>query len=469
MKRLSNYIILLLICLITVACSESSSSESTVLNVEPSSLTFSSEGGTASLSISSNTDWSITASNTDIQVLPASGSGNKTVQVTVPKRQTIRQIESKLIIKSNDGAVIRNVSIIQEGYLVSGGELRVSNHGKSMALSGKAQALDSLVIYSNAPWELRGPEWIEVYNGKRWLALSPSQAVISGNSTSTDANPGGNTILYIRTAQVNNNESSREAVLTLSQPYSGDMKWEIQLMQLGKHRVAPNLFVSLADGAAMNWTCGNDVNNFFWTISTESLTESDISLSKISQWSSVEDLSYISYWWGLNENTHYYIYTAVQDAQALWYLDSYSFTTGSSKNQAIAAIENVSNDSKGWSWQVRPNELCKLYTIIAWTNPELFDAPDVFLAWIIRSNGFMVYRLEEGEDYHNYTWGINDPIQIVTWGIGSNVTNMSGIISRYRSIDYNNSRANDDVSTYPKVKSVKVDWESLKGSVYRIK
>lgn len=470
--KLYNLFITLSLIILLSACSESDSTETTTLNVEPGSLTFSYEGGTASLTVTSNTDWSISASNEDIKLTPSSGSGNKTVQVTVPRRELTEQIESKLVIKSSDGAVIRNVSIIQEGLLISGGLLRFGNHSGSLSIDGKAQAVDSIVIVSNAPWELRGPEWIEVYNKDRWTALSTSRAMVSGNATVTDKDVSGSTKLYIRTAQKNDSETNRQDVLTLSQPYSGDMKCDLIVVQLGKHMVYPCRLLYLADGVATDWKYGADVKAFHWLVTKNTLNNSDLTQDKVvSSWPSVSvEPGIFSAWSGLDENSQYNIYTWVQDGQS-YHWSSTVFSTESSKNQAIAAIKNVNHDGNKWKWQIFPNEYCKLYTVWATDNQYgLFDAPDVYLAWLLHYYfGYSLLQPNPNSAYDEYSWAINTPIQIISWGIGQDGTKMASVISRYRTIDHSNARwSNNDISPFNAI-SAKIDMELLRKSLRRIK
>lgn len=453
-----------------LSCSEKSSNDTVNLTVEPSSLTFSSDGGTANLTITSNTDWSITTSSEEIKAVPSSGSGNKIVQVNVPQRKIIEQRNDKLVIKSSDGSVIHNIDIIQEGYITSGEELRVSNQGNYMAFSGKAQSLDSLKIISSAPWELRGPEWIEAYNGSRWVSLSSSRAMITGNATLLGSNEG-TTIVYIRTA--NNNQSAEDQVgeLILSQQYSGNLKYNINIIQLGVYRVAPNLMSLLSDGMATNWKFGNEVESFYWTVTTKAHSAVDPTEDKNSEWvptSSDEHL--VSWWTGLEENTTYNINICTQSRQRHWYYDSYYFKTGSSKNQALAFIENVYNDGTMWRWQVRPNERCKLFAIIGWDDPDLFYVPDVYLSWLIQSMGFPLSRLQEGNTYNSYSWKNNNPIQLVSWGVGKEMestgTHISSVITRYRTIDHSSVRSQYKDGSSTVVGSTTVDNESIKKSMH---
>lgn len=458
------------ICMIGfVSCSESSPTETTTLTVDPLTLTFTTDGGTADLTINSNAKWSITASNEDIQVSPSSGSGNQVVKVTVPQRKLIEQIESKLVVKTSDGAVIRNVSIIQEGLLVSGGLLRFGNHNGAMTIDGKAQSVDSLVIISNAPWELRGPEWIEVYQDGKWIALSTARAMIMGNETVNESNVQGGETLYIRATQDNNSVDYKEDVLTLSQPYSGDLKCELIVIQLGKYGVFPNSLLYLATGMATDWKVGTGVKKFYWQVTKNTLTTEDMA-PVFSSWPTVniEDVN-VSYWWGLEENTLYNVYTWVQDGDS-YFWNSYYFTTGSTTNQAIADIKNVYQDGNIWRWEIWPNEYCKLFSLWASDDQNLFNEPDVYVAWIVEYVvKAQLIRLPEGE-HGNYWWEKNAPIQIISWGTGQDGTKMADIISRYYTNDgpANARKCESDIPSV-KANSKKIDIESIKKSFYKIK
>ena len=142
MKKLFFYLATFFAAFILIACSESKADDS-YLNVDPGTLTFSAEGGTGNFTIKSNTNWSISMDNSNIQVSPTNGTGDQTVQVTVPASKDIQQKETKLMIKTNNGAVIRNLNVIQEGYLLTGGTLKVTNHSNYLMMNGAKEDLDS--------------------------------------------------------------------------------------------------------------------------------------------------------------------------------------------------------------------------------------------------------------------------------------------------------------------------------------
>lgn len=474
MKKLLYLLSTLFYSFIVISCSESSSSN-TYLNVDPGSLTFPATGGTASFMISSNTGWTITKDNENVQVSPSNGSGDQTVQVTVPSTNNIQQQETILMIKSTDGAVIRNVKVAQEGYFLEGGTLKVTNHSNILTFNGVAKDVDSLTILSNAPWELKGPEWIEAYNGSRWVALSPTRAMISGNAT-TETDQSRTSKLYIRTVSINSDEIDRNDILTLSQPYSGDLKVQINIWQLGRHHAASNVYIPLATGIATDWKCGCDVKTIYARLFTSEMSNSQLDAELVGdnakKWlpSSPDE---VAYWTGLNESSSYFLYTVGVDANNSYnYIHGLQIFTGSSKDQAIASFKNVNFDGKKWSWQIDMNEYCKGFFEWAMIEPETFYYSDELLAW------FFSYRLHDDEltkehvmwtSFENAEIEYNGHIQLITWGIGQDGTKMAGVLSRYRSIDHYKTRSEENFAVVPIAQSVPKDIKAFEKALIRIK
>ena len=474
MNRKINFILSYFAALFIISCSESSTSE-TYLNVEPSTMNFTADGGSANFTITSNTSWTISMVNSNVQVSPTSGSGDQIVQVRVPESKDIQQKETKLMIKTNDGTVVRNLSVIQEGYLLTGGTLDVTNHSNMLVLNGTAKDVDSLIILSNAPWELRGPEWIEAYNGSRWVTLSPTRAMISGNAIA-ETSESRTTHILIRTASTNEDELDRNDFLILSQPYSGDLKVNINIMQLGKHRVSSNTYVPLATGIATDWKYGADVKTIYARLFNKELSNSEldyeISGDNKSKWEKCAPDNVTS-WTSLEENSTYWLYTIGLDAGNNYYsIHGVQVFTVSSQNQAIASFKNVYFDGTKWHWEINMNEYCKGFFQWVLINPETFNYTDELLAW------FFSYRLHDSEltkehdlftlfEYSEIEY--NGHIQLITWGIGQDGVRMSGVISRYRSIDYYETRGLGHNEDAPRSMSVPKDILFSEKSFIKIK
>ena len=303
------------------------------------------------------------------------------------------------------------------------------------------------MILSNAPWEIRGPEWIEAYDGNRWVALSPTRAMVSGNAT-TETDEERTTKLYLRTLSQNEDEVDRNDILTLSQPYSGDLKLEITVLQLGKYRVSSNTYVPLAYGLATDWKCGVGVK----TVASR-LFLSEVPTAELDNYLSGEesknwllcDPEAIASWDNLNEETTYWLYTVGLDENKQYHIiHGIQVFTSSSKNQALATFKNVKYDGGIWHYEIDMNDYCKGFFEWGMVDPETFYWNDPTIAWFF---SYMLHDSELTKEFMLWTsfeYGemeYDGHIQLVTWGVGQDGIKMSGVIDRYRSIDYYEARS----------------------------
>lgn len=467
----SNYLITLSLITLLSACSENSS-EDIYLNVDPSAITIPSEGGHTEFYVSSNTSWSISSEEPDIWISPNSGTGDREVQVSLRRSQSAKQREVRLVVKSQDGSIVRNVIVQQEGVFLSGATLTVTNHNNLLPFAGIAGDVDSLMILSNLPWQVKGPEWIEAYNGSRWVALSPNRATVQGG---TDAKEGTQTTtLLLRTSKKNDQEESLVDKIILTPTYDDlDIQLEMNILQLGKHRVSPNITVCLASEIATDWKCGSDVDYFACYLSDRIYSDNELNSDIISKWD-ISKPDYINGWDGLKENTMYYIYSVGIDKNNNYVSSSYTaYSTQTSQNQPIANISDVSFADSKWSWRITRNSFCNGYIQWGTTNSEFFDYNTGILAWFITdilhdeaSQKDMLYYYSDMTD----TWETPYHIQLLTWGIGANTNKLSYVLDRYRSKDYFSSTTRDFIpSSLPKGQTVKKDIEDFRKNVIRIR
>ena len=274
MKQYYHLSILPLLFLLVVACSEDSA-KTPELEVTPTLLEFPSEGGFCTFEIKSNTNWTITYDNPDMLVSPQSGSYNKTVTVTLPASSSIEELQYLIAVKP-EGGVATNVRVKQAGQFISGDvTLKVNNYEGYVTFGGEGGDLDSLRIMSNVSWLLYGPEWIEAWDGKRWVPLSQTSAVIKGSRT-TDKDAEGTMLQLLRTKSSNTSEDYKMADLILKPAYSGtDVQVTLTALQLGRHMAVPNYVVSLSDGIATDWEVGADVKTIGVYLSDKPLGAND--------------------------------------------------------------------------------------------------------------------------------------------------------------------------------------------------
>ncbi len=470
-KSVYTLLLIFSICFL-FACSENGTTEDIYLTVSPSVVTIPSEGGSGEFIVSSNTSWTITTDRPDIWISPISGTGDREVKVSIGRSQSAKQTEERLVIKSKDGSIVRNVSIQQEGILISGAILAVTNHGNILPFSGNVGDIDSLMILSNIPWQIKGPEWIEAYNGNRWVALSPNRATVQGGA---DAGEGNSTTkLLLRTAKQNQEEESLEDKIILSPTYDDlDMQSEIKVMQLGKHFVAPNNTIILASEIATDWKCGSDVECFVYLLSDHLLSDDEMSTEAISSWSySLPD--YVNGWSDLKEETMYYIYAFGIDKDNKYVASTITgFSTQTSKDQPLAAIKDVSLSNSIWSWNIVKNNFCNGYTLWKTTNTDWFNYSTGILAWFLND---MMHDETQMSDFKYYSSDIKDSwetpyhILLLTWGWGTNTNKTSNILDRYCSKDYYESETRSfDKSSTIKSHAVKKDVFAFRNNIVRIK
>lgn len=462
------YSLIILTGFLFSACSEKESNSE--LNVAPSTLLFPSTGGSNSFIITSNTSWSVSCDDSEVSFTPTSGSGDGTVQVTMQASNSIEQQQYKILIKTNDGQVLRNVTIQQEGRFISQDvTLQVTNYADVVIFGGTENDLDSLRILSNVPWQIKGPEWIEAWNGSRWVALSQSRATVQGDAT-TNQNAEGTKLVYLRTVSNNSSSNDKSDIITISPSYDDGTKVELWAWQLGRYSAQPNIVISLANGIACDWECGSDVDNIATILSSRRYTDDELNNISNNAWHITPSTNLTS-WSSLNENTIYYMYMMGVDKSGIGHnIYETAYQTGTSKNQALASIENASYTDGQWKWNTQPNDYCKGYYMWVSTMNQFFVAPDAILAWFMNNfthdesqlNSYFNMLYEGGS--FNITTDLH--ILVVTWAAGNNYNHPSYLISRFCSYDSEktSTRNGNKESFY----SMNKDCDVFKNSIIKV-
>lgn len=466
------YLLVLMMCMLFSACCEEVNKSE--LRVSPSTLTIPSTGGSNTFLITSNTSWTVSCDNPEVSLSPTSGSKDGTIQVSLKATTSVEKQQYKVLVKTNDGQVLQNVIIEQEGRFISQDvTLQVTNYSDIILFGGAANSMDSLRILSNVPWQIKGPEWIEAWNGSRWVALSQSRANVQGDAT-TNQDAEGTKILRLRAKSSNTSNNDRYDFITITPTYEGDAKVELTAYQLGMYSVQPNVVIALSDGLACDWECGAGIKQFAINLSDKRLTDSEI-INSVLNWSMAEP-NYITSWWNLKENTIYYLNMVGIDKSGNYcdVISETAFQTGTSQAQALASIENPTYADSKWSWQTKMNEYCKGYYMWVTTNNNFFNTCNAELAWYmaywthdeeILKNNFPMYYKDDSfsltTEYH---------ILIVTWAAGHNLNHPSYLIDRYCS--YDNVTASSRKSDYcnePICNMNSLDVEGFMKSFTRIK
>lgn len=455
MKKYVICFSLLAVVALLSACSESSS-EQTYLDVDKTTIIIPAEGGTETLRISSNSSWSIRTDNPNLSISPMSGSGNADVKVSLPGTWDTKENSCRLTINTSDGAVIKNVVVTQRSKYLEGAIMKVTNHVKEITFGGEARHVDSLVILSNIPWQLKGPEWIEVYNGTRWVALSPTKAVFnSGNDVKLDE---AHTV-QLRTLARNESDDNMVGTLSLTPIYEGDTSFEIEAVQLGRYGVVPDRVLNMCHSiACAYWKVGVGVDRFAAQMTNSEFTDEELTDEEVNSWE-IWDLDEVCSVGGLEAGREYFIYTAGIDKNGKYHLNHRVIKTQPNVNQANVAIENVEFDGNRLAWDTKMNEYCAGYLQIAINN--LMDASDALLAFLLYSNNQEVPRYQESGHFVLRT--DNKDAQILTWGIAKGSNTLSGLLGRYKTHYYNSAPARNGAQAVPVLK--KVSNEDLKNAI----
>lgn len=429
----------------------------TALTASVDQLEFAQGGGEQFFTVECNTSWSISSPESFITVTPSQGSGTQTVKVTVAKEdvQYASDRTYVLVIRSSDGASMVNVKVLIKGIVVNGKMIRITNHSNMSYIGGYVNAEDSLLIVSNVDWELRGPDWIEAFDGSRWRQLSLERGNVSGKATGEE----DLTFVKIRTTTANNEENNRNGTITICEKLTGEVPYSFTLSQVGMHVVVPRLIISVNNGICTDFVVGNDVKSFYCNFSSEQpKRDAWGQLQDYDTWLNLEpDELYITK--NNTENTMYYLTTIAvtknNTISSQWYQTQ--CMTSSTWNQPEAPIEKIYIQDDTWHFKIGMNDLTSVYILWIDVDPtkELYDYWDAELAWRL----FVLplsSNIPETEVYgaliepiENNFVSYNGYLQMVTWAMskGSDARR-SSIMDRFISIKDSQRRTSSGYAPY---------------------
>ena len=198
---------------------------SSVLNVSPAVLSFGASSGSQTITVTSNTAWTVSESLTWLSLSGSGGTNNGSITVTCEPNTTSAQ-RSGTIIFSGTNALSQIVTVFQEG---SSTFMTVSPTSLSFNATASSQ---NLTISSNTNWILA--------ESLDWLSLS--------------ATNGSNNGTVVVTASANISSSMRSGTITISG--SGVSSQTVTVSQS-----ANSLFLTVSTNA-INFVTGGGVNTF---------------------------------------------------------------------------------------------------------------------------------------------------------------------------------------------------------------
>ena len=229
----------------TVTISQQGATVQKTLTVSKSSINLGHAANSSStFNVTSNTSWSVTGDKSWMHFSPPSGTGNKTVTITVDENTSTSPRSGTVTVKTSDNSIAKTVAITQQGATVQK-TLTVSE--SSIILSHAANSSGTFNVTSNTSWSVTGD--------KSWIHFSPSS--YSGNKT------------IIITVDENTSTSSRSGTVTIKTSDNSISK-TVAITQQGANE-QKNLTVSRSSitlGYAANSSgTFNVTSNTSWTTS----------------------------------------------------------------------------------------------------------------------------------------------------------------------------------------------------------
>lgn len=237
--------------------------------------------------------------------------------------------------------------------------------------------MDSLKIRSNVAWEVKGPAWIEAWDGERWRPLSQERGIIKGQ---------GIACVYIRTVGDNKEEDDIEDILSVSEQYTGEYKYAINVEQMGRLKTRPNSVQVLADGLAFEWICGCDVETIYFRVTDKEMKGT--SKEEVRQTFDVTYPDYINSIDDMRANQTRVIETWCEDNQGIMgrYQNFYTMTSSNGKVRAKTDIVNaIQIAGNQWRIYTQPDEETQSFYVYATNNPNsafVYNTPILYHIYI---------------------------------------------------------------------------------------
>ena len=127
-------------------------------------MQFSSDGNTQSITVSSNTAWTVAVAGGDgwLMVTPVSGTNDGIIQVTVAKNTTTEARTASITVAEISGTVRKETVQVQQAP--PGSYLSISTNSMQFSSDGNTQ---SIVVQSNTSWAVSK-------SSADWLTITPA-------------------------------------------------------------------------------------------------------------------------------------------------------------------------------------------------------------------------------------------------------------------------------------------------------
>lgn len=123
----------------------------TNLAASPGSLAFAPVGETAQLTITANSDWSLSASSW-LTLSKTSGSGNATLNVTVAENTSASKRSGQVLLKNSVGTTVQTIAVTQDAYTLTLSPTELYFDPAAGVKSFAVATNTSWTVLSTVPW-----------------------------------------------------------------------------------------------------------------------------------------------------------------------------------------------------------------------------------------------------------------------------------------------------------------------------
>lgn len=415
MKKM-NLLLVLLMCFMGISCSKDDPS---MVSVSVSSVKLTAVAGSQPISITSNTDWTVSGGASWLTLTPSYGSGNASIVVTATENKDFTPRSCTLTISTADGEASESVAVMQEAS-----ELKLSVDVYELNFSEIKGDLQHLGITSNSEWRITGkPEWLDL-----------SSTSGSGNAT-----------IKLTTNEFNNSSSARQETLVVT---ANDASIEVKVVQkaglVADCVVELTDVVILSDAIAFGSEYGSSVSYYY----VGYLDKSEVGRMTDDEIIEVLDTKFERYTpsdnWVLSfndlESQHdYVVYTVAYDKNGKrGELIAKNIRTKSGVHQPFVSIENVSYDSSYWYWDTVIGAYSSKYYQWVMTGDNTTDywsKVNAIVAWrfayYMKKYPDSYGAILQSDEWYRERKSSERYIQIVTWGADSS-DNLAGVINNQK-------------------------------------
>lgn len=400
------------------------------LEVSSEEVSLEYDGGDKTISITSNSSWTITGAKTWLKVNPLSGQGDMPVVISANSENTsLTPRECELTIATYDGTVTKQVKVIQ-GATQAALSVDIDN----LTLSSSSGSVRTFNILSNDSWTITGcPDWLEL-------------SAVAGS---------GNVEVTVGALTTNYSAADRTAELLIE---SSTLSTTISIIQkaawLNNCVAKPINVTVLYDCAGFEWELSENVAYYYYGSLEKTEAERMTTLEIIEYL--IEDNerctpgdNYISSVNYLYQETDYILYTVAFNKDGVQGdLYAEEFRTKSSYNQPYALIEDVQYTDSMWYWSTVIGPYATAYYMWASQSINYYYISDGLVAYLVKYN-LDAYPEDFPKIVQNGEWNMSrsgDLIHIVTWGVNVD-GELGGYIERFRADLFEYSVREDRIKT----------------------